>query len=143
MDVFAVVLRGNIVTIDEFIVKAIKVPFVDKGREYSGWDCWGSVCCFYRDVKGVILPQYLDYDSSTEYRQLQELISKNSKKWQRVEKPDCGDVAVFNLSGMPCHTAVVVDGKMAIHAEKKAGTFLESLKSPIWEKRIEGFYRHE
>ena len=79
MDVFAVVLRGNIVTIDEFIVKAIKVPFVDKGREYSGWDCWGSVCCFYRDVKGVILPQYLDYDSSTEYRQLQELISKNSK----------------------------------------------------------------
>jgi len=130
-------------TINDFIAKAIRVPFVDKGRDYSGWDCWGSVCCFYRDVRGIILPLYLDYDSSTEYKQLRALIDEKSKLWKQVDKPETGDVAVFNLSGMPCHTAIVVDGKMAIHSEKKIGTFLESLKSPMWSKRLEGFYRYE
>lgn len=130
-------------TIDEFIVKALKVPFIEKGRDFSGWDCWGCVRCAFKEIYGKELPVYLDYDSTTEYEQLKKLIVSGQKKWKKVDKPQTGDVAVFNISGMPTHTAFVVDGKMALHADKRIGTFIESLKSPIWAKRIEGFYRYE
>lgn len=130
-------------TLNEFVRWSLMTPFVDKGRDYSGWDCWGLVFCAYRDVYGIVLPKYLDYDSSVEYDQLKVLISAGKRAWIPVKIPQAGDVAVFNISGMPCHTALVIDGKSALHAEKKIGTFIEPLSSPVWARRIEGFYRHE
>lgn len=130
-------------TINEFVHWAVGVPFVEKGRDYSGWDCWGSVWCAYRDVYGIFLPKYLDYESTVEYEQLRLLIDHGKKTWVHVTKPQSGDVAVFNISGAPCHVAMVVDGRNALHAERKIGTFIEPLNSIIWKKRLEGFYRYE
>lgn len=128
-------------TIEEFIERAIRVPFKDKGRDWSGWDCYGSVYCAFREVKGIILPEYLDYLSTREYAQLKTLIDSVRPTWEEVTNPQVMDVAVFTLSQSPCHVALMIDARNALHAEKKLGTFIEPIDSAVWKKRLEGIYR--
>jgi len=128
---------------NEFVKKALLVPFVEKGRDFEGWDCWGLVYLHYKLVQRVVLPEYLDYSSTREYRQLRALISQAKPSWAQVDEPDQGDVAVFNLSGSPTHVALVIDKRNALHAEYKVGTFMEPIKGVVWGKRLEGIYRYD
>lgn len=127
---------------DEFINKALTVPFLEKGRSFEGWDCYGLIYMAYKEIYGINLPEYLDYNSTNEYEQLKNLINASKPLWEEVNRPQSGDVAVFNLSGSPCHVALIVDKYTALHCESKIGTFIESLKAPMWKKRLDGIYRH-
>jgi probable lipoprotein NlpC len=129
-------------TIEEFVNKAIRVPFVDRGRDYTGWDCWGEIYCFHRDVKNILLPIYLDYSSTSAYSELHELFSAGIKNWIAVDKYAPGDVALFTIAGQKRHVALVIDQKSALHTEKRLGTFIEPLKGLVWGKRLEGVYRY-
>lgn len=128
-------------TLTEFIQRALLVPFRDKGRDWDGWDCWGSVYCAQREVYGVKLPEYLDYDSTREHEQIRSLIDSAKPAFDYVRTPIAGDIALFTLSGSSLHVALVVDRMNALHAEARLGTFIEPLNSIIWKKRLEGFYR--
>ena len=55
-------------TAEQFVERAVCVPFLDKGRGYDGFDCWGLVVCYYRDVLGIELPSYDGYDSVQNHR---------------------------------------------------------------------------
>jgi len=76
----------NLISIEEFIDRAMDVPFLEHGRDYNGWDCWGLVVCGQRDVYGVKLPDLSNQYSST--RRLQELsilIDKNKPgQWAKM-----------------------------------------------------------
>lgn len=127
----------------DFVRKSLAVPFVEKGRDFNGWDCWGLVHCYFKEVKGVALPAYLDYDSTTEYQQLESLINQAKPAWVAVAEPEQGDVALFNLSGHPTHVALVIDKRNALHAESRPGTFMEPMNGAMWAKRLEGIYRYD
>ena len=127
----------------EFVRRSLQVPFVEKGRDFEGWDCWGLVYCYFKQVKRILLPEYLDYSSTTEYRQLKRLINQAKPAWIVVDEPEQGDVAIFNLSGYPTHVALVMDKRNALHAESKVGTFMEPIKGAVWGKRLEGIYRYD
>ncbi len=127
----------------DFVRKSLAVPFVEKGRDFEGWDCWGLVYCYFKYVRMTILPEYLDYSSTTEYRQLKMLINQAKPAWTQVDEPEQGDVAIFNLSGHPTHVALVIDKRNALHAEMKVGTFMEPIKGVMWGKRLEGIYRYD
>lgn len=127
---------------NDFIRKSLAVPFVEKGRGFDGWDCWGLVYCYFKHVKMIQLPEYLDYNSTTEYKQLKVLIDNARPSWIAVDKPQQGDIAVFNLSGEPTHIAIIIDNRNMLHAEAKVGTFLEQYTGAVWGKRIEGIYRY-
>lgn len=126
----------------EFVRRALPVPFVEKGRDFSGWDCYGLVHCAYREIYGVELPAYLEYDSTREYEQLRSLIATAKPLWTPVKDCQVGDVALFTISGQPIHVALVVDRRNALHAESKLGTFLEPIRGVVWGKRLEGIYRY-
>ncbi len=130
----------------EFARLAIEVPFVEKGRSLFGWDCWGMVFLFHRHVLGVELPsyseQYINAGSSVEGRaQLAGLIGKNLKGWDRVEAAETGDVVLLNINGHPIHVGIAIDAGRMLHTEAKCNTIIERLASPMWSRRIEGFYR--
>lgn len=128
-------------TVSEFIMKALRVPFKDKGRSYEAWDCYGLMYCFFRDVHGIDLPGYLNYSSTKEYEQLKSLIDEARPAWDEVNNPEIGDVALFNISGYPCHIGILVGKNKVIHTEERLGTFIEPLRGVIWGKRLSGIYR--
>ncbi len=134
-------------TLEEFTARAIRVPFMDKGRDWDCWDCWGMIFLFHREVLSVTLPSYTeDYQDaghSVESRQrLSTLIKTNMGAWRRVERPEPGDVVLLNIGGRPIHVGLALGGGLMMHTERKINTVIERLDSPMWAKRIEGFYRY-
>ena len=130
----------------EFACRAIAVPFEEKGRDWFGWDCWGMVLLFHRHVLGVDLPsyteEYINAGSSVEGRaQLAGLIGKNVQGWDKVETPESGDVVLLNINGHPIHVGIAIDAGRMLHTETKCNTLIERLASPMWSRRIAGFYR--
>lgn len=138
------------ITLKEFVAKAIVVPFKDKGRDYSGWDCYGLMRCFLKDVHDIEIPSFVDdYENAGLTKDsrdhLEFVITERKKilpKWVAVEKPRAGDGVLFLVGGRPIHMGLMVDENNFLHTEFKINTVIESIKSITWKKRIEGFYRY-
>lgn len=62
--------------------------------------------------------------------------------WEKVGKPSVNDVVVFNRAGRPSHVGVCVDSLSFLHVEENSKSCIERLSSPLWSRRIEGFYRY-
>lgn len=134
-------------TPEKFARLAIEVPFVEKGRSWSGWDCWGAVVLFHHEVLGIDLPSYVtdyaDAGNTMEGREtLRRLITHHLPKWISVARPEPGDVVLLNIGGRPIHVGLALGGGLMLHTEAKVNTVIERLASPMWARRIEGFYRY-
>lgn len=139
-------------TLIEFVNRAGRVPFVDHGRDYAGWDCWGLVLCAYRDVYGIALPSFTEsYPDAGETRASRATISDVMAAyageacrgaWQRVAHPAPGDVLLLKVSGRPIHVGLYIDRGEFIHAERKIGTNVESIRSLLWRDRVEATFHY-
>ena len=124
-------------TTGQFVERAVCVPFLDKGRSYDGWDCWGLVVCYYRDVLGVVLPSYDDYDTVRNHKALVRLFTTNAPEWRKVLAAIDGRVALIFRGALPLHAGLVIaNGRRILHCEEDVGTVSE----PIGRFRIEGIY---
>jgi cell wall-associated NlpC family hydrolase len=142
---------GPVMTIEDFVLRALRVPFLTHGRSRDGWDCWGVVASAYRDVAGIQLPTYVaDYDEADlRDPRLAALVetAKSGAEWQRItlgprHAPRALDVAVFSILGRPLHVGLMVDRRRMLHCHEGVGTVVEPIDSPMWAKRLEGIYRH-
>ena len=79
----------------EFTERAVLTPFLDKGRSYLGFDCWGLVVCGYRDVLGVSLPSYDEYDTVRNHKALVRLFVSKVPEWRKVPDAVDGRVALI------------------------------------------------
>lgn len=132
--------------INEFVLRVMGVPFVDKGRDYSGLDCWGIVRLGFKEVHGIDLPSYLDeYEdagSSKESRSdIKGAVSKGKRQWVKVEDYRPMDVALFTLGGQPIHVGLMIDHSNFIHCERKVGVVIEGISRAAWRSRLDGVYR--
>ena len=133
-------------TLEEFARRAIGVPFVGRGRDYSGWDCWALVYLFHRDVLGVAIPSYAEnYDDTGDTpksrKALNDLSASNIYAGRRVSAPEPGDVVLLNIGGRTVHVGIVIGDDRMLHTASKVDTRIARLSSPMWERRIEGYYR--
>ena len=135
----------------EFIERAISVPFVDGGRGWDGWDCWGLVRMAYAELRGVELPMHSDDHSGVrDFRRLAELMEaeRQLESWTAVDEKDAQplDVALLRLRNRPMHVGVAIGQGRFIHAEEDAGTAIERWNRPPWRgvgiDRVEGFYAY-
>jgi len=67
---------------------------------------------------------------------------EDAADWSRVARPQPLDVVVFNLAGRPGHVGVCVGRGRFFHVEEHSRSRVESLLSPLWSSRIEGYYRY-
>jgi len=133
-------------TLEEFINKALYVKFKDKGRDYSGWDCWGVPCLAYRDISGIDLPSLIDEyvnpgDDKASRRVINDIVLSQKHNWRKINDPKPLDVVVFRFGDTYTHVGLMIDKDRFIHCERKVNTVIERIDSAKWVKRIEGIYR--
>ena len=87
-------------TWEEFARAAVAVPFLEHGRDRDGWDCWGLICCGYRDVLGIEIPRYSGaYGSAQDHRRVACLFrDRDAAAWREVER-EVGAIALASAGG--------------------------------------------
>lgn len=135
-------------TVAEFVDRIMRMPFVPRGRDYSGGDCWAVPYLLHRDVLGRALPafdtQYFTAGETGADRAVIEALAYHERlRWTAVEIPQMGDVALLRCIGRPCHVGVMLDARRFLHIESAVGAAVERLASPLWQRRCEGVYRLE
>ncbi len=133
-------------TLDEFISKALLVKFKDKGRDYSGWNCWGLPRCAFKDILSIELPSFVDDyvdagDTKASRRVIHDIILSQKHNWEKVDQPQALDVVLFRFGDTQTHLGLMIDKNRFIHCEKRINTVIERIDSAKWQKRIEGIYR--
>lgn len=128
--------------------KYIRIPFKEKGRDFSGCDCWGLVRLIMKEECGIELPSYLECYNSTEEREiLSKTIQQEREAWDCFNyAPDNDvsqpfDVVILNLVGLPVHCGLVTSKGNMIHCAKDINTVRENYTGLRWKNKVVGFSR--
>lgn len=124
--------------------KYLSVPYLNKGRAITGWDCYGLYRYVYHEVFGIwvgsFAEQYADSDKSS--AEIAATIRGFERfGWQRVENAVEGTGVVFNIAGEPLHCGYVLWPGTMLHSMRGRGTCVERYDGIAWQKRVEGFYK--
>jgi cell wall-associated NlpC family hydrolase len=89
-----------------FIYEWIGVPHVYNGRDKTGVDCYGLVWLYYRDVLGIVLPDWNCADSSRIWvtRFIEQKIQSHLKT---IDAPQDHCIAFLRRKNMASHVGVV------------------------------------
>lgn len=129
----------------------IGIPFVEKGRDRRGCDCWGLCRLVMGDRSGIWLPSYLDeYRSAHDGAGVGAAITENKGgEWEEVQGAREGDFILFRgvcgrsaLRGMPMHVAYSLGGRMMLHIIAGIDSCWEWVDGPAWRNRMIGIYRY-
>lgn len=133
-------------SVPEFVERIMDMRFEPRERSYEAGDCWTVVWLFWRDVLGRQLPMYdTGYHtagaSAVDRSMVGRIMAREREKWFATEHPCLGDVVLLRCSGRACHVGVMISRQRFLHIEDRRGALVESLSSPIWQRRCEGVYR--
>jgi hypothetical protein len=122
--------------------KYIGLPYLANGRTEAGVDCWGLVRLFYKNELNIDLPSYVDdYNGPYDPAIISLMDQYKEVEWKKQAVPEAGDVCVFNIYGEPCHVGVYVGNNKFIHSRENKDVVIESITSPKWANRLEGYYK--
>lgn len=119
-------------------------PFINRGRGPEGYDCWGVVREIYRRC-GVEIPDYsLSADAC---RQIQKTVNDERSildNWYEIKEPQTPCLILIKAHpAFTQHLGVYAGRGKFLHARKDTGVVAEKLTSPLWSKKIAGFYQHK
>jgi len=133
-------------TVPAWVADYIGIPFTEKGRDWSGCDCWGLVRLVYLEHYGIEMPLYLDgYESTKDGESVSKVIhyaEKQFDKWEQVKTPVPGDFVVCRIQDRPWHVGLIVAPGIMLHSEIGIESTLAQINGLRWKNRIEGYYRY-
>jgi cell wall-associated NlpC family hydrolase len=120
----------------------IGIPFVDRGRDRKGLDCWGLAMAAMREY-GKNVP---DFDVSCfDTDAIGKTYERERWAWQAIDAPQEGDLAVMCLDpssqGIVQHVGVYVGNSRMIHTMKKRNSHLVRIDDPYWNRKIRNWHR--
>jgi cell wall-associated NlpC family hydrolase len=123
--------------------KFVGIPFVNRGRNLTGCDCYGLARLVWKEMTGSELPDYLI--SCMDSLKIDEQVKNADEHWIRYEdNPPVPSIVAFRFdSNHPdwvTHFGVYVGDGMFIHTRKKANSCKERLDDPKWKFIREAFY---
>jgi len=110
------------------------------GLPYRSFDCWEITKLFYRKIMFLDL-DVIAYDDPSDKQNVSRLIEIEKQKFRQVNSPEFGDIIVFRVNGIASHIGIFVGEGSFLHTMEKTGCVIDKLAK--WEKRIEGFFRHD
>ena len=123
--------------------KYIGIPFQEKGRDFSGLDCWGLVRLIYDQEFDIKLPSFAEqYNDTNDSEHLQDLIAQYKEGWEPCEAQE-GHLVLFRLLGAESHVGICIDETRFIHVRENQSVVIENLDSPMWKNRIVGFFKYK
>lgn len=122
-------------TLDEWCRRAVGVPFLEDGRDYDAWDCWGLVMCAYRDVLGIELPDYGPNGKHTPRALARQFTNRNCSFATPCDYQPMA-VACIYRRGHVIHAGLALPGRRIMHVEDGVNT----CHQPVSHFRVEGYY---
>ena len=124
-------------TYDDLIGK----PYQDGGRGPDAYDCWGLAIEIHRRF-GIDLP---DFDISAKAcEQIHNKIIDQSylNSWQEIEAPKMPCLILFKAHPrFVQHVGTFIGYGRFLHI-REYGVAIERVLSPLWNKRIRGFWEY-
>jgi hypothetical protein len=122
--------------------KYIGIPFLDKGRDINGIDCWGLVRLVYKQEYNIDLPNFsTDYEADDTER-MKDLLAQYKEGWEKIDTPQEGCIVLFSILGIESHMGIAVSSTHFLHARDRYDSAIESFDSVGWKNRITGFYKY-
>lgn len=116
-------------------------PFANGGRGPDGYDCLGLALEIFRRT-GLDVPDY--NIPAFHCARIDTVVAQEAAtSWQRLPGPIAPCLVVIkNHPQYINHVGVCVGSGMFIHVMQKVNVCLDRLDSPVWRKKIRGFYRY-
>lgn len=122
--------------------KYIGIPYVEKGRDESGVDCYGLVRLIYKNELQIDLPSFSAEYTQTDTARIEELIAQYKEGWEQTDEPVVGSIVLFRVFGNESHVGVVVSPTHFIHVRENQDSVIESLTSTSWARRKVGYFNY-
>lgn len=129
----------------------VGLPYVARGRDRGGVDCWGLVRLVYAEQLGLSLPMHgmVDPDDHREIARLIELELATQEVWRPSDGACDFDLAQMlsaipiqgRLRHRPVHIGVVAR-KFILHCEEWIDTVFVPRSHFSITHRITGYFRH-
>jgi cell wall-associated NlpC family hydrolase len=123
----------------------IGIPFLARGRDRNGCDCWGLARMVWAEQYGLLVPEYLGYENTNDGSEIAPYIAAHVGEWEEIdlEKERPGDGVLMRIKNAAMHVGVVVDRGWMLHSFTGVNSCCERYGSPQWKKRVVGFYRNK
>lgn len=123
----------------------IGIPYLDKGREMAGADCWGLVWLLMRELRGIDLPSYSDqYVTADDRNALAALIADELDPWAVIAAghEQAFDAVLMREGRFPRHIGIVTEPGMLLHISSGETSMIERYREGPLKHRVVGFYRY-
>lgn len=138
-----------------WVEKYLRIPFVDRGEDFSGCDCWGLLSLILLEEKGIRISDHKDVAAGDLLAKAKKITkgAEADPEWNRItagsEKPFDGVLMkgqIRNdgvLRSVAVHIGCVVTPGRLVHVEKETGVLVvDYRRNALVKNRILGFYRH-
>ena len=119
--------------------KYIGIPFLDKGRDTNGIDCWGLARLVYKQEYNIDLPSFGNDYEANDTERMQDLLAQYKEGWEKIDAPVEGCIVLFNIFGVESHMGIAISDTHFLHAREKYTSAIEAFDSVAWRNRITGF----
>ena len=134
------------------VERYLRIPFVERGADWSGCNCWGLVVLAYREELGIALPAHPGIGAA-DLKGAKGAISAavESDLWPRASEPRDFDVAILrglSVAGgqsfsVTCHVGLIVGrGTRLLHTEEGVGVSCPDLDDRLVKWRINEVRRY-
>lgn len=127
----------------------VGLPFVDRGRDRAGVDCWGLVRLVYREKLGIVLPDLADVKAMDGRHVARAIVTQiDTGLWLPVLRGTEREYDVVVMRGhvegigVSRHVGIVAPYDTVLHVEHGIDAVCPRLNSPTVKDRITGIYRH-
>lgn len=120
----------------------VGIPFLAKGREKTGADCWGLVRLVYKEEFDIDLPSFADDYEYDDTERIEQLAAQYKEGWEETNTPKPGSVVLFKVLGHLSHVGIYIGGNKFLHCRENHSSAIETLDSINWDKRFAGFFNY-
>lgn len=123
--------------------KYLGIPFKHLGRDRKGLDCYGLLILYYKEEFGIDILDW-SYEPDWSKKGANYFIQEAPKVSKKVTSIQTHDVVLFYtdlVRKVVNHAGIVVQAPNKVIQAMKTGVTLTDISTPVFKRRVEGFYR--